>query len=80
MKLQHATFGCAILFATVCPLTRGSTISIGPNGIDSAGLTLANGAAMNGGNVGPVPAVGVGQVELTRPGKAVANGGNDGRI
>ncbi|MGD9634535.1 MAG: S8 family serine peptidase [Pirellulales bacterium] len=32
---------------------------------------------MNGGSVGPVPAVAIGQVDLSRPGKAVANGGND---
>jgi hypothetical protein len=53
------------------------TITIGPNGINSAGLLLANGMPMNGGSVGAVPAVAIRQVELSRAGDAVANGGPD---
>jgi hypothetical protein len=52
-------------------------ITIGPNGIDSAGLTLADGMPMNGGSVSTMPAVAIGQVELARPGKAIADGGFD---
>ncbi len=78
MKLQTTAIVCLALCIAISNHTAfGSTLTIGPNGINSAGLTLANGAPMNGGSVGPTPAVGVGQVELFRPGKAVADGGND---
>jgi hypothetical protein len=45
-----------------------SVDTIGPNGINSAGLTTANGLPLNGGAVGTVPAVAIGQVEIDRPG------------
>src|SRR3972149_7162936 len=78
MKLQITATGCMILCAAIVSRTAfGSTTTIGPNGINSAGLTLANGMPMNGGSVGAAPAVAIGQVELTRPGKAVADGGFD---
>jgi hypothetical protein len=48
-----------------------STTTIGINGINSAGLTLANGMPMNGDGVA------IGQVELFRPGKRVVDGGFD---
>ncbi len=54
-----------------------STKSIGTDGIDSAGLLMANGMPLNGGSVGGANPVAIGQVELTRPGKSVADGGFD---
>lgn len=78
MKLQKVLTG----FVMLCGAIHGSSVTastttIGPNGIDSVGLTLANGTSMNGGSVGVVSAVAIGQVELHRPGKAVADGGFD---
>ncbi len=48
-----------------------STTTIGPNGINSAGLTLANGMPLTG------ALISIGQVEISRPGKRVADGGFD---
>jgi len=42
--------------------------TIGPNGINSAGLTTANGLPLNGGAVASVNPVAIGQVETFRPG------------
>lgn len=72
MKSQLSFAGCMML----CAATRGglataSTITIGPKGIDSAGLTLVTGMPLNGSGVA------IGQVELTRPGWSVDDGGID---
>jgi len=78
MKLQVTLIGCVILSVTnLSGSLTASTITIGPNGINSAGLTLANGMPMNGGSVGVTPAVAIGQVEPFRPGKAIADLGHD---
>lgn len=69
---------CVLLCALVLSISvRASTTTIGVNGIQSAGLTLANGMPVNGGSVGSFGAVAIGQVETGRPGKSVADGGFD---
>lgn len=77
MKRCLLSFVCCCL-ALACSSLLASTTTIGPSGINSAGLTLANGNPMNGGGVGlAIPAVTIGQVELTRPGESTADGGFD---
>ena len=51
-----------------CSIATASVETIGPDGINSAGLTTANGLPLNGGAVGDVPPVAIGQVEIKRPG------------
>ena len=78
MKVPSALVGCTILCESFFAASlAASTFTIGPNGIDSAGLTLANGMPMNGGGTGLTPAVIIGQVELERPGKSIDDGGFD---
>jgi hypothetical protein len=78
MKLLTAPTACTILcLAFLSSSVFASTATIGPNGMNSAGLTLANGMPLNGGTVGAFPAIAIGQVELQRPGKAVADSGFD---
>jgi hypothetical protein len=63
--------GCVVtLIGISVNSTLASTTTIGPNGINSAGLTL-NGMPLIGNDIG------IGQVELERPGKRVADGGFD---
>ena len=56
---------CAIGLA-ISAKAIASVDTIGPNGIDSAGLTTANGLPLDGGAVGSVNPVAIGQVELSR--------------
>lgn len=69
---------CANSFFFLCSsVLLASTDTIGPNGIDSAGLTLANGAPMDGGTFSTVNRVAIGEVGAGRAGKPVVNGGFD---
>ncbi len=78
MKLQLTLSVCVIsCVAMGSSHVAASTVTIGQNGIDSAGLLLPDGSPMNGGNVGVIPAITLGQVELQRPGFDVADGGID---
>ena len=78
MNPKVVSAGCLMLCFLICdnPATA-DTITIGPNGINSAGLTLANGMPMNGGAVGSVNPVAIGQVELSRAGWSTTDGGID---
>ena len=65
--LFDAMFCTALLSVVV----NASTDTIGPNGINSAGLVGFDGMPLTGANVG------IGQVEIDRPGKHVDDGGPD---
>ncbi len=53
---------------------HASSVTIGPDGINSNGLTLVSGTALTGAGIG------IGQVELERPGKRLADGGFDNAV
>jgi hypothetical protein len=67
---MRAPANCSLVsFAIGLTMYASATASvdtIGPNGINSAGLTTANGLPLNGGAVGPVTSVAIGHVELSR--------------
>lgn len=66
------TSGCLGLIIALFAITANASIdTIGPNGINSAGLLGLNGMPLTG--VG----IGIGQVEIGRPGRRVADGGPD---
>jgi len=67
--MQIASIGLVALALTGS--THASSVTIGPNGINSDGLTLVGGTALTGSGIG------IGQVELARPGKRVVDGGFD---
>jgi hypothetical protein len=60
--------GSLIIVGLSFAQTYASQDTIGPNGINSAGLTTANGLPLNGGAVASVNPVAIGQVESFRPG------------
>jgi hypothetical protein len=64
-NVGHAAFVVNLLFAASAV---ASVETIGPLGINSAGLTTANGLPLNGGAVGTHSPIAIGQVELFRPG------------
>jgi hypothetical protein len=67
-----------ILCLTVCGNSAiADTLTRGPEGIDAAGLTLVNGAPMDGGAVGDANPVAIGEVDLGRAGWSTADGGID---
>jgi hypothetical protein len=71
MRKGHV-FIFAILVAAADSISvKASLDSIGPNGINSAGLLGLNGMPLTGSGIG------IGQVEVDRPGRRVADGGPD---
>jgi hypothetical protein len=78
MNPKSVTIGFLMLCASTWVNSAiGDTITIGVNGIDSAGLTLANGTPMNGGAVGSMNPVAIGEVDLERAGWSTLDGGID---
>ncbi len=59
-----------VAFSTSIPV-QASLDTIGPNGINSAGLMGLGGMPLTGAGIG------IGQVEIGRPGRRVADGGPD---
>ena len=66
--METCKFGGLLINLLIVANAFGSVDTIGPNGINSVGLTTANGLPLNGGAVGAVNPVAIGQVEPDRPG------------